>query len=323
MDERYGEEIRSNPPAFALVDAHTVWGRLLAGKYRIPVIISSTTMIMNRLTMKEYFRYYERSIQAMEKGEIAKRLEEITKDGFPKRDIESLYTVGEEENCIVYVSKELQPCADRMHTSHVFFWGSADVRIKSPEDRKSLTAGGERAKRPLIFISMGTSFLNTGFVFKNCVTAFQDRQELDIVMAVCSEEIVKQLGDLPGHIRALPFVDQKEILAIMDKADAVICHGGLNTVRESFLAGVPMIICPRAFDQAGNAKRVEELGAGIALDNNRPETLRRAVRLMLSVPSYRENAVRIGQTLRKSGTVEEAARWILSCIRPGSGQETE
>ncbi len=81
---------------------------------------------------------------------------------------------------------------------------------------------------------MGTSFLNTGFVFRNCVTAFKDR---------------------------------------------------------------------------------EELGAGITLDNNRPETLRRAVRLMLSVPSYRENSFRIGQTLRNSGTVEEAARWILSCVR--------
>jgi UDP:flavonoid glycosyltransferase YjiC (YdhE family) len=106
------------------------------------------------------------------------------------------------------------------------------------------------------------------------------------------------------------------------KADAVICHGGLSTVRESFLAGVPMIICPRAFDQAGNAKRVEELGAGITLDNNRPETLRRAVRLMLSVPSYRENSFRIGQTLRNSGTVEEAARWTLSCVRQNKREVT-
>ena len=135
------------------------------------------------------------------------------------------------------------------------------------------------------------------------------------MMATSSEEIVKQLGDLPGHIQAYPYVDQKEILK---KADAVIFHGGLNTLRDSLVAGVPMIICPRAFDQEGNAKRVEELGAGITLDNNRPETLRRAVRLMLSVSSYRENSIRIGQTLRNSGTVEEAARWILSC----AGQDT-
>ena len=30
MDERFGEELRNDPPAFALVDAHTVWGRLHA-----------------------------------------------------------------------------------------------------------------------------------------------------------------------------------------------------------------------------------------------------------------------------------------------------
>ncbi|WP_029200807.1 glycosyltransferase [Oribacterium sp. NK2B42] len=306
MDERFGEELRTHPPALALVDAHTVWGRLLAGKYEIPVIISSTTMIMNPLTMKKYFRYYERSVQIMEEGDLDNKLEELTRDGFPKRDISSLYSVGEKENCIVYVSKELQPCADRMDISHVFFMGYADEFKGIPVRRSS--------SRPLIFISMGTSFLNTGFVFRNCVTAFKDRTELDVVMAVSSEEIVKHLGELPGHIRALPFVEQKEILAITAKADVVICHGGLGTVRESLLAGVPMIICPRAFDQEGNAKRVEELGAGITLDNNRPETLRRAVRLMLSVPSYRENSFRIGETLRKSGNVEEAGRWILSCL---------
>ena len=191
-----------------------------------------------------------------------------------------------------------------MDISHVFFMGYADEFKGIPVGRSSA--------RPLIFVSMGTSFLNTGFVFRNCVTAFKDRTEFDIVMAVSSEEIVKHLGELPGHIRALPFVEQKEILAITAKADVVICHGGLGTVRESLLAGVPMIICPRAFDQAGNAKRVEELGAGIALDNNRPETLRRAVRLMLSVPSYRENSFRIGETLRNSGNVEGAGKWILS-----------
>ena len=303
MDERMEQEIRIHPPAFALVDANTIWGRLLAEKYRIPMILSSAPMIINRLTMKEYYSYFEQLMKILETGIMEEKLEEAVGAGFPKKDIYSLYTVEKEENCIVYVSEELQPCADQMHTYPIFYAGYADESEETPVIRSS--------SRPLIYISMGTSSINTGFFFKNCVTAFKDRTELDVVMAVLSEDIVKQLGDLPEHIRAYPYVDQKEILR---KADAVIFHGGLNTLRDSLLFGVPMIICPRAFDQEGNAKRVEELGAGIALDNNRPETLWRAVRLMLSVPSYRENASRIGETLRKSGTVEEAARWILSCI---------
>jgi UDP:flavonoid glycosyltransferase YjiC (YdhE family) len=327
MDEQMEQEIRIHPPAFALVDAATIWGRLLAEKYRIPMILSSAPMIINRLTMKEYFRYFEQLMQILETGVMEEKLEEAAKAGFPKKEIYALYTVEQEENCIVYVSKELQPCADQMQSYHIFYAGyvndEKEGRDNSLEDEAGLKAGGERdaappdtehersSSRPLIYISMGTSSINTGFFFKNCVTAFQNREELDIVMAVCSEEIVKQLGDLPGHIRAYPYVDQKEILK---KADVVIFHGGLNTLRDSLVAGVPMIICPRAFDQEGNAKRVEELGAGIALANNRPETLWRAVRLMLSVPSYRENSFRVGQTLLRSGTVEEAARWILSCI---------
>ena len=327
MDERMKQEIRIHPPAFALVDANTIWGRFLADKYRIPMILSSAPMIINRLTMKEYYRYFEQLMQILETGVMEEKLEEAAKAGFPRKDIYSLYTVEEEEACIVYVSKELQPCGDQMNAYHIFYAGYANEaegtpavrRMSSPRrPKRSIEAARSdmehesSSSRPLIYISMGTSSINTGFFFKNCVTAFKDRQDLDIVMAVCSEEIVKQLGDLPGHIRAYPYVDQKEILK---KADAVIFHGGLNTLRDSLVAGVPMIICPRAFDQEGNAKRVEELGAGIALANNRPETLWRAVRLMLSVPSYRENAFRIGETLRKSGTVEEAARWILGSVQ--------
>ena len=323
MDERMEQDIRIHPPAFALVDANTIWGRLLAAKYRIPMILSSAPMIINRLTMKKYFRYFDQLTRILETGVMEEKLEEAAKAGFPKKDIYSLYTVEEEENCIVYVSKELQPCADRMHAYHIFYAGYEDVRGKSPEAGAGLPDGGERQRvrspssRPLIYISMGTSSVNTGFFFKNCVTAFKEREELDIVMAVCSEEIVKQLRNLPGHIRAYSYVNQKDIL---EKADAVIFHGGLNTLRDSLLAGVPMIICPRAFDKEGNAKRVEELGAGIALANNRPETLWRAVRLMLSVPSYRENSFRMGETLRKSGTVEEGIRWILSCIGTKDGK---
>jgi len=327
MDEQMEQEIRIHPPAFALVDAATIWGRLLAEKYRIPMILSSAPMIINRLTMKEYFRYFEQLMQILETGVMEEKLEEAAKAGFPKKEIYALYTVEQEENCIVYVSKELQPCADQMQSYHIFYAGyvndEKEGRDNSLEDEVGLKAGGERQRvrspssRPLIYISMGTSSVNTGFFFKNCVTAFKEREELDIVMAVCSEEIVKQLGNLPGHIRAYSYVNQKDIL---EKADAVIFHGGLNTLRDSLLAGVPMIICPRAFDQEGNAKRVEELGAGIALANNRPETLWRAVRLMLSVPSYRENSFRMGETLRKSGTVEEGIRWILSCIGTKDGK---
>ena len=303
MDEMIRKDVGRYQPVCAIVDSQTIWGRLLAGKYHIPMVLSSATMIMNRQTMREYFHDYERAVRAMEEGDIAGRLKELETQGFPHTDIYSLYGVRESDNCVVYVSKELQACADSLDPEHTFFAGYAQDLEQSP--------GSCASGRALVYISMGTSSFNTGFFFRNCVTAFRDREDVDLLMAVGTEENVKLLGKLPEHIRAVPFVDQREVLK---KTSVLIFHGGMNTFRDGFLAGVPMVIIPRAFDQKGNGRRLEELGAGIMLDNNRPETLRRSVRLLLSVPSYRIRSREVGENMRKCGGPEAAGRWILSRI---------
>ena len=53
--------------------------------------------------------------------------------------------------------------------------------------------------------------------------------------------------------------------------DIFITHGGLNSVQEGLLAGIPLILIPQQCDQFDNAKRIEELEAGISLDKNKIE----------------------------------------------------
>lgn len=302
MDEWMAEEIRAYNPAFALVDSQTAWGRMLAWKYHIPMIISSATMVLNRLTMKEYFHEMDQPLKILEeRGVLEEKMKALTERGFPGRDAYSLYGVAEEEDCVVYASKELHPCAGSLNPDHTCFAGYAE----DPGRR----VGRDASARPLIYISMGTSSFNTGFLFRNCVLAFKDRKDVDVLMAVGSEENVKLLGKLPEHIRAAAFVDQGEVLK---RTDVLIFHGGMNTLRDGLLAGIPMVIIPRGKDQGGNGKRMEELGAGIVLDNSRPEMLRRAVRLLLSVPSYRIRAGEIGENMRKCGGPEAVGQWIIS-----------
>ena len=53
----------------------------------------------------------------------------------------------------------------------------------------------------------------------------------------------------------------------MPHAAAMVCHGGFGTVRAGLAAGVPLAVLPLFADQPDNARRVAELGAGIALDD--------------------------------------------------------
>jgi len=58
------------------------------------------------------------------------------------------------------------------------------------------------------------------------------------------------------------FVDQ---IAVLQVVDAMIAHGGNNSLNECFYFGVPCIILPVLADQINNGKRIEETGYGFSL----------------------------------------------------------
>jgi UDP:flavonoid glycosyltransferase YjiC (YdhE family) len=64
------------------------------------------------------------------------------------------------------------------------------------------------------------------------------------------------------NIRFVNEVHQREML---NRSSLFITHGGLGSVKEAIIHGVPMIVLPELFDQPYNAMRVEKHGLGRAI----------------------------------------------------------
>ena len=69
----------------------------------------------------------------------------------------------------------------------------------------------------------------------------------------------------------------REVLA---RASVHITHGGCNSVHETMLAAVPMVVLPQAFDQFPMARAISNLGIGVGAEEE-PFEVREAVRLLL------------------------------------------
>lgn len=91
-------------------------------------------------------------------------------------------------------------------------------------------------------------------MFKQMVIACQ-RLNAQLLIAHCGgldaaqEQALRQMGD----VRVTAFAPQQWVL---EQADVVITHGGLNTVMDAIAACTPMLVMPIAFDQPGVAARV-------------------------------------------------------------------
>jgi len=156
----------------------------------------------------------------------------------------------------------------------------------------------------LVYISLGTLFNDRADFFRVCVEAFRDAP-YRVLVALGNRVRVEELGALPAHIRAEPYVLQ---LQVLPRARAFITHAGMNSVSEAAWFGTPMLLAPQGGDQDFIAYRVEQLGAGAQIDSRKisPQTLRAQTERVMQDERYRAGSRKIGDSFRAAGGVSRA-----------------
>ncbi|MCR8842270.1 glycosyl transferase [Paenibacillus sp. SC116] len=209
---------------------------------------------------------------------------------------------------LIFTSRYFQPDADKLDESFIFTGSSIIPRSDAPDfPLEQLHSKYEQ----VVYISMGTILNKDVEFYKLCFEAFQDIPA-QFVLSCGKDTDLDPLGDcIPHHFIIEPYVPQLEIL---QRADAFITHAGMNSTSEALYYNVPLVMIPLSSDQPVVAKRVEELGAGIALDkyNLTPEVLKSALLQVLHDASYKQNAKQIGDSFREAGGYQEAARRVVS-----------
>lgn len=134
-------------------------------------------------------------------------------------------------------------------------------------------------------------------------------------LELCGEDVQPVFAAPRELLPALPAravaVDRAPVAALMARGevDAVLCHGGMNTVGEALAHGLPLVTAPIRHDQPFVAAQVAAAGAGLRVPFARvtPERLAETLGTVLEATAHREAAVRVGRELLAGGGAVAAA----------------
>jgi len=202
--------------------------------------------------------------------------------------------------------RELPSCC---HFTGPYHYPSSVSQESIPFPYEKLTG------QPLIYASMGSLQNRLVWVFKMIAEACVGL-DAQLVITLGWGVNPEYLPDFPGNPIVVGYAPQLELL---QKATLTITHAGMNTTLHSLSNGVPMVAIPITNEQPGIAARIAWTGTGevIPLKKLSVEKLQKAIKRVLTEDSYKKNALRLQEAIKRAGGVSRAADIIEEVVVTG------
>ena len=235
--------------------------------------------------------------------------------GLPQVNTVAELHVGDLTLCVGI--PETDPIPETEDITHVgpIFFQTPDAKL--PEWIATFSEG-----KPLIWVYAGTpryqslaSVLDSVVVLQASAAALAD-EDVRVVMTTGHQELPDELSPLPDNFRHEFFLPG---IALAEKSDVMIHHGGHGSCMTAVYAGTPAVIIPTISERESNARRLASLGVADFLlpeiDQSgekrlSAEVLRDKVREVLSNPLFTQKAGELGKKLRTYGGAAQAAQLI-------------
>src|SRR6185369_13984595 len=120
-------------------------------------------------------------------------------------------------------------------------------------------------------------------------------------------------------------VDYAPFESLLERACAMVHHGGVGTTSQGLRAGIPTLIVPFAFDQPDNAAHAARLGGSRTLPRPEYRAARVAQELdiLLTKPEHATRAREPGMLLRKENGAAVSADLLGQVLLDETGVTTE
>jgi UDP:flavonoid glycosyltransferase YjiC (YdhE family) len=283
------ESLRAEGAGCVVCDGMFLWARMAARQLEIPCVALSPTYAMNA-----HFSVYGAS--ASHSPSWAALVGRHTR-------------LEPAPLTIVFLPRAFQPAGETFDERFLFVGPSLQARR---HDQGTLPLA-QLGTQPLLYISLGTTFNNQVAFYQLCFDAFGDTP-WQVVLSHGTRIEPAALGPIPGNFLVAPQVPQLEILP---RTEVFVSHGGMGSVMESLACGVPLVVVPHILEQEVTARRVQELGLGLALDSTTltADQLREAVAQVAGDGAFRTRAQAMQQAIQEAGGYRRAVEAVIAVAR--------
>lgn len=162
-----------------------------------------------------------------------------------------------------------------------------------------------KIETPKIYVTIGTLLKDIRKTFFSRIIKAFGGKPVTIIAATDPE----LFESWPENFIVQKFLPQSQVIK---QSDVVICHGGFNTVNESLLYGVPILITPIAYDQFHTANLIIKAGCGISVKYKRLRDgdLETALDKLLNDRSYKDAALEVQKSFLEAGGCEKAVEYL-------------
>jgi len=234
---------------------------------------------------------------------------------------------GEEAACVpelVLCPREFEiPTQPPVAAANRLFYAEPSVFLGRIQGQEAQIVNARSA--PVVYCSFGTQsirYVDAALRLTNIIDAFREIPSAHLILVEAHNLQSLRRHALPPNVSVLRSTSQLQILAF---SRLFITHGGLGSLKESIMAGVPSLVIPFDTDQPRNAQRVEyhKLGRRCPPAECTAERIRELVRTLLDDDDVLESVRRMRKIFWQYEVKAPAGDFIMrSVLSDASGQNS-